>query len=137
MLNNTKKMTVLLIIGALLSVGSFLCYYLIQPTSWLIVSLLGVIDFIYTFLNAYLLFDSYTNKRLLKAIGLSAGYILLFNIIPIGYLLINGATTLLSEIWTGIIVYSFFTGPCLIVLIFLIALILIFIGTVSKFIHRQ
>ena len=54
MLNDTKKTIVFLIGGIVLAVSSFLCYYLIEPRNWIIVSILCMVDFLYLFLNAYL-----------------------------------------------------------------------------------
>ena len=121
MLNDTKKTIVFLIGGIVLAVSSFLCYYLIEPRNWIIVSILCVVDFLYLFLNAYL-FLEYSDKRIIKALGLSLGYIAIFNLIPIGYLLIEGLTQRITEIWKDVLVYSFFTGPCLIIIIFVIFL---------------
>ena len=49
----------------------------------------------------------------------------LFNLIPIGYLLIEGLTQRITEIWEDVLVYSFFTGPCLIIIIFVIFLVML------------
>ena len=124
MLNDAKKTIVFLIGGIILAVASFLHYLLIEPRNWIVVSIFCAIDFLYLFLNAYF-FLEYSDKRILKALGLSIGYISLFNLVPIGYLLIEGLTPRISEIWKDILVYSFFTGPCLIILIFIIFLILL------------
>ena len=124
MLNDTKKTIVFLIGGIVLAVSSFLCYYLIEPRNWIIVSILCVVDFLYLFFNAYL-FLEYSDKRIIKALCLSLGYIAIFNLIPIGYLLIEGAMQRITEIWKDILVYSFFTGPCLIIIIFIIFLIML------------
>ena len=124
MLNDTKKTIVFLIGGIVLAVSSFLCYYLIEPRNWIIVSIFCVVDFLYLFLNAYL-FLEYSDKRIIKALGLSLGYIAIFNLIPIGYLLIEGLTQRITEIWKDVLVYSFFTGPCLIIIIFVIFLVML------------
>ena len=124
MLNDTRKTMVFLIGGIVLAISSFLCYYLIEPKNWIIVSILCVVDFFYLFFNAYL-FLEYSDKRMIKAFGLSLGYITIFNLIPIGYLLIEGAMQRIAEIWKDILVYSFFTGPCLIIIIFIIFLIML------------
>ena len=83
-----------------------------------------MVDFLYLFLNAYLLLE-YSDKRIMKALGLSLGYIAIFNLIPIGYLLIEGLTQRITEIWEDVLVYSFFTGPCLIIIIFVIFLVML------------
>ena len=67
----------------------------------------------------------YSDKRLLKALGLSVGYIALFNILPLGYLLIEGFFSRITELWKDILLYSFFTGPCFIVIIFIVFLIVL------------
>ena len=81
-----------------------------------------MVDFLYLFLNAYL-FLEYSDKRIIKALGLSLGYIAIFNLIPIGYLLIEGLTQRITEIWKDVLVYSFFTGSCLISLIIIRSLL--------------
>ena len=122
MLDDTKKGIVFFIGGIVLATASFCSYYLIKPTNWIVVTVFCVIDFFYLFLNAYF-FLEYSEKRVLKAFGLSIGYIAVFNIIPLGYLLMEGLLLRIAEIWKSILVWSFFTGPCLIIIIFLLFLI--------------
>ena len=124
MLNDTKKSIVFLIDGVVLAIASFLHYYLIEPRNWVVISIFCAIDFLYLFLNAYL-FLEYSDKRIIKAFGLSMGYIAIFNLIPIRYLLIEGLIPKIAEIWKDILVYSFFTGPCLIIIIFIVLLIML------------
>ena len=123
MLNDTKKSIVFFIGGIVLAISSFLCYYLIEPRNWILISIFCAIDFLYLFFNAYL-FLEYTDRRIIKAFALSIGYISIFNIIPIGYLLIEGLVQRIAEIWKDILVYSFFTGPCLIIIIFFVFFII-------------
>ena len=124
MLYDTKKTIAFLIGGIVLTISSFTFYYLIEPRNWVVVLIFCVIDFLYLFFNAYL-FLEYSNKRIIKAFALSIGYIAIFNVIPIGYLLINGLFQRIAEIWNVILVYSFFTGPCLIIIIFVVFLIML------------
>ena len=124
MLNDTKKMILFLIGGIILAISSFVCYYSIEPRNWIAVSIFCAIDFLYLFFNAYLLLE-YSDRRTTKALVLSIGYIAIFNIIPIGYLLISGLVQRIAEFWKGILVYSFFTGPCLIIVIFIVLLIML------------
>lgn len=135
MLNDTKKTIAFLAGGIALAVTSFLCYYLIVPTNWILVSILCAIDFFYLFLNAYI-FLEYSDRRILKAVGLSVGYIAVFNILPIGYMLIEGLIPRIAELWRGILVYSFFTGPCLIIIIFLVFLIVLLYDYANGQIYR-
>lgn len=121
MINDAKKMLIFLIGGIILAVSSFLIYYLIKPTNWLLVYGFCGVDFIYLFFNAYL-FLFYSDKRVIKAFLLSLGYIFVFNLIPLGYLLIYGLIPRIIEIWKDVLIYSFYTGPCLIVIIFIIFL---------------
>lgn len=123
MLHNIKKMIIFLIVGALLTTSSFLSYFLITPTNWYIVITLCILDFIYLFMNAYSLLSYYSDKRILKACVISIGYLLVFNVVPIVYLLIQGKISIILAIWKDILLYSFFTGPCLIFVLILIFLI--------------
>ena len=123
MLHNIKKMIIFLIVGVLLTTSSFLSYFLITPTNWYIVITLCILDFIYLFMNAYSLLSYYSDKRILKACVISIGYLLVFNVIPIVYLLIQGMISIILAIWKDILLYSFFTGPCLIFVLILIFLI--------------
>lgn len=123
MLHNIKKMIILIIVGALLTTSSFLSYFLITPTNWYIVITLCILDFIYLFMNAYSLLSYYSDKRILKACLISIGYLLVFNVVPIVYLLIQGKISIILAIWKDILLYSFFTGPCLIFVLILIFLI--------------
>ena len=123
MLHNIKKMIIFLIVGALLTTSSFLSYFLITPTNWYIVITLCTLDFIYLFMNAYSLLSYYSDKRILKACVISIGYLLVFNVVPIVYLLIQGKISIILAIWKDILLYSFFTGPCLIFVLILICLI--------------
>lgn len=123
MLHNIKKMIIFLIVGALLTTSSFLSYFLITPTNWYIVITLCTLDFIYLFMNAYSLLSYYSDKRILKACVISIGYLLVFNVVPIVYLLIQGKISIILAIWKDILLYSFFTGPCLIFVLILIFLI--------------
>jgi len=127
MLNDTKKTIAFFITGILLAVSSFSCYYLIEPRNWLVVSILCAVDFLYLFANAYVLLE-YSERRILKSFGLSVGYIAVFNIIPLGYLLFEGLIPRILEIWKTILVYSFFTGPCLIIIFLVVALIMLLYG---------
>ena len=120
MLHNIKKMIIFLIVGALLTTSSFLSYFLITPTNWYIVITLCTLDFIYLFMNAYSLLSYYSDKRILKACVISIGYLLVFNVVPIVYLLIQGKISIILAIWKDILLYSFFTGPCLIFVLILI-----------------
>ncbi|MBQ8302523.1 MAG: hypothetical protein IJX97_03110 [Clostridia bacterium] len=124
MLNDTKKSIVFLIGGIVLAIAYFLCYYLIEPRNWIVVSIFCAIDFLYLFFNAYL-FLEHSDRRIIKAFALSIGYITIFTIIPIGYLLIEGLVPRIAEIWQDILVYSFFTGLCLIIIIFIVFLIML------------
>ena len=123
MLHNIKKMIIFLIVGALLTTSSFLSYFLITPTNWYIIITLCTLDFIYLFMNAYSLLSYYSDKRILKACVISIGYLLVFNVVPIVYLLIQGKISIILAIWKDILLYSFFTGPCLIFVLILIFLI--------------
>lgn len=123
MLHNIKKMIILIIVGALLTTSSFLSYFLITPTNWYIVITLCILDFIYLFMNAYSLLSYYSDKRILKACVISIGYLLVFNVVPIVYLLIQGKISIILAIWKDILLYSFFSGPCLIFVLILIFLI--------------
>ncbi len=123
MLHNIKKMIIFLIVGALLTTSSFLSYFLITPTNWYIVITLCILDFIYLFMNAYSLLSYYSDKRILKACVISIGYLLVFNVVPIVYLLIQGKISIILAIWKDILLYSFFTGPCFIFVLILIFLI--------------
>lgn len=123
MLHNIKKMIIFLIVGVLLTTSSFLSYFLITPTNWYIVITLCILDFIYLFMNAYSLLSYYSDKRILKACVISIGYLLVFNVMPIVYLLIQGMISRILEIWKDILLYAFFTGPCLIFVLILIFLI--------------
>ena len=123
MLHNIKKMIIFLIVGVLLTTSSVLSYFLITPTNWYIVITLCILDFIYLFMNAYSLLSYYSDKRILKACVISIGYLLVFNVIPIVYLLIQGMISIILAIWKDILLYSFFTGPCLIFVLILIFLI--------------
>ncbi len=124
MLTDTKRSAAFCLGGAALATASFLCYYLIEPRNWVVLSLFCAVDFLYLLLNAYL-FLGHSDKRILKALGLSVGYIALFNSLPLGYLLIEGLLSRIAEIWKDILLFSFFTGPCLIVLIFIVLLIML------------
>lgn len=135
MLNDTKKMILFLIGGIILAVCSFLSYYLIKPINWYIIFACCLIDFLYMFWNSNLLF-SYSDKRILKACLLSIGYIFVFNIIPIGFLLINGMISRIIEIWKDVLLYSFFTGPCLIIIIIIIFLFLFLYGYANDYKRR-
>ena len=123
MFDNKLKTTMFFICGILLTTTSFLCYYLIQPTNWVLISILFVVDFAYTCPNAILFFKEGTKKRRLKAILASIVYIVLFNAIPALYLLICGQASQILEIWQTVLVYSFFTGPCIFVIILVVLLI--------------
>ena len=124
MLTDTKKSVAFFLGGAALATASFLYYYLIEPRNWVVLSIFCAADFLYLLLNAYLVLE-YSDKRLLKALGLSVGYIALFNILPLGYLLIEGFFSRITELWKDILLYSFFTGPCFIVIIFIVFLIVL------------
>ena len=134
MFYGTKKVIIFLMIGVILSVTSFLCYYLIEPTNWVLIIGLCVIDFIYCFYNAYFatIMFGYSDKKWLGATCLSLGYTTIFNVIPIGYLLINGLFVRIVEIWKDVMVLSFFTGPCLIIILIIIMLIMLLYGYANK-----
>ena len=124
MLNDTKKMIVFLIGGIILAISSFASLYLKEPRNWIVASIFCFIDFLYLFFNAYLIME-YSNKRIIRTLVLTFGYIIVFNVIPIGYLLIEGSFQKIAEIWKVILVYSFFTGPCLIIIIFIVFLFML------------
>lgn len=124
MLEDNIKGIAFLVGGVVLVTSSFLCYYLIEPRNWVVISILCAIDFFYLFLNAYVLLE-HSEKRIIKSLGLSVGYIAIFNLIPNGYLLIEGLIPRIAEIWKDVLVYSFFTGPCLIIIFFIIFFILL------------
>jgi hypothetical protein len=44
MFYETKKVIIFLVVGVILSITSFLCYYLIEPTNWMLVIGLCVLD---------------------------------------------------------------------------------------------
>ena len=50
MFYDTKKVIIFLAIGVILSVTSFLCYYLIEPTKWMLIIGLCVLDLYIAFL---------------------------------------------------------------------------------------
>ena len=134
MFYETKKVIIFLVVGVILSITSFLCYCLIEPTNWMLVIGLCVLDFIYCFFNAYFVTIEfgYSDKKWLGASCLSLGYITIFNVVPIGYLLLNGLFGRIVEIWKDVLVLSFFTGPCLIIILIIIMLIMRLYGYVNK-----
>ena len=71
-------------------------------------------------------------KKWLGASCISLGYITIFNVIPIGYLLINGLFDRIIEIWKDVLVLSFFTGPCLIIILIILMLIMLLYGYANK-----
>ena len=128
MLNDTKKTIIFLVVGVFIAVGSFLSYYLIEPKNWEVISIFCVIDFLYLLLNAYALVEEVSSdaKRHLVAWGISLGYIAVFNLVPIIFMLLKkgGGWALISKMWKSVLLYSFFTGPCLLIIIVIVMLLL-------------
>lgn len=132
--NINRKETIITIFvllgGVAFTVMSFCVYYLIQPLNiWALVAIC-IVDFIYNFFSTCLLFKyvEKTNKWTLKGFLLSLGYIVGFIIVAVLFLtiigVISGSLEFLKNNILGIILYAFFTGPSIFVVlaIFLLCL---------------
>lgn len=119
--------TILILLGGVaFTVTSFCVYYLVKPQNTIALIAICVVDFLYTLFSAIMLLKSmFIEKWLSKGLLLAFGYIAAFIIIPTFYLLFQGAIDLLKNIILAIVYFAFFTGPCIIIILTIIALIMI------------
>ena len=133
------KIGILFLVGAvLLSTASFLSYYLIEPKNWTLISILCAIDFFYLFLNNYWVLGVQNyERRTLKAIGASFGYIAVFNLIPVFLFFEGMEMAKVINIWKTVLVYSFFTGPCLMIIVCLVFLVMLLYDYANGHVHDR
>lgn len=116
-----------LLVGAALTAGSLCVYYLVKPQSVAALIVLCVVDFAYTlFSSCWLLNQAMMEKWLKWGIILAFGYVAAFIALPSVCLAVSGALELLQNNILGIVYYSFYTGPCIIIILAVITLIMCF-----------
>ena len=129
--NTDKKEIIIgiliLFCGAALTATSFCLYYLVKPqnTAWLIV--LCAVDFLYNFFTTCMFFKiSYADKWLLKGFLLSAIYTIAFIAVAALFIVFCGALDFLKNHILEIILYAFFTGPSIFIVLAIILLCLVY-----------
>ena len=123
----------LLIIGAALTAASLCIYYLVKPRSAAILSVVCVVDFLYTLFLTCLFFKFMSpEKWLLKGALITVGYTAAFIVVAVLFILLTSVTNsdfiksveFLKNNILGVVFYSFFTGPCIFIVIALALLCL-------------
>ena len=121
----------LLIIGAGLTATSFCIYYLVKPRSAAVLSVICVVDFLYTLFLTCLFFKYMNSEKWpLKGVLMAVGYIAAFIAVSVIFILFINVTDakqlieFLQNNILGVVFYSFFTGPCIFLVIVLVLLCL-------------
>ena len=111
--------------GVALTVTSFCLYYLVRPLSTAVLTVSCVIDFLYNYFTTCTFFKlNNMDKCLLKGFLLSAIYTVAFIAVALIFMLATGTLDLVKSDFINIVLYSFFTGPSIfiVLVIFLVFL---------------
>lgn len=116
----SRKELILIIAGLVLSVISYISYFMPKNTNLILLTILCIIDFIFFFLNAYIVsrcFDKSKVLTIIISILIMFGFIMLFEILVI-LLSIDSTKIILSwGLIHKVFLMSLFAGPSLIILL--------------------
>ncbi len=115
--------------GIALTATSFCVYYLVKPRNTAVLIVLCVIDLLYTAFSTSIACKILpTEKWLLKGIGVAVGYIVVFIIVAVLFLVFNEEYAILKNNIIAIVYFAFFTGPCIFIVMALALLFLYGLG---------
>ena len=140
---NINKREIIIVIfvllgGAALTATSFCIYYLVKPqnTAWLI--LLCTVDFLYNCFTTCFIFKlSHTDKWLLKGLLVSAIYTVAFIAVAALFMLFCNAFEFLKNNIFGIVLYAFFTGPSIFIVLAILLLCLAYSWVLNALILKS
>ena len=128
--NHWDKKEIIIVIlillgGIALTSASFCIYYLVKPLHPAIIAAICVVDFLYTLFITCLACKALpTDKWLLKGILVSVGYIAVFIIVAVLFFHTSKAFDLTTAKFITIVLYAFFTSPCIFIVMALALLCL-------------
>lgn len=100
--------------GMAFTAASFCIYFLVKPLHPAILAVICVVDFLYAFFATALACKILpTEKWLLKGFGVAVGYIAVFIIVAVLFVIYCNATATLKNNILPIILFAFFTSPCI------------------------
>ncbi len=120
--DNTVRTVLFFIVGVILTVVSFVGYYVWGISGWLL-HLIYAFDVAYLYLNAYAILEI-EYVPWFKAILLTVGYFVAFHLIFFLIFLANGGASFFFSVWGEVLRWSIFVGPCLLILFFAVVLII-------------
>lgn len=127
---NIKELIIIILIllgGIAFTTMSFCVYYIVKPQNAFALAAICTVDFIYNLFCSCLFFKyMYIDKWLLKGILLAVIYIVAFIAVTSLFCLFSGALELLKNIIVTVVLLSFFTCPCILIIMTVLSLILIF-----------
>ena len=118
--------TFVVLFGASLTVMSFCVYYLVKPSTGVLITICAI-DWLNCLFNTclFLKFVLHEKGWLFKASALSAGYIPAFILVASLFFTIGNAIEFLKNSIIAIILFAFFTAPSIFIVLAIGALLLV------------